>query len=83
MEGPLTDRERDVVDLLAQGCCRKEVAASLGISVHTVNKHLQHAQTKTGITTDVGLAVWWYSITRSTLKPWTEEEHVAFNGVAA
>jgi DNA-binding NarL/FixJ family response regulator len=35
----LTDREREVVQLLAEGKANKEVAAALGISVKTVETH--------------------------------------------
>jgi DNA-binding NarL/FixJ family response regulator len=37
----LTDRERQVVDLLAMGLIRKEVAERLGVSVWTVDDHLK------------------------------------------
>ena len=37
--GPLTSRERAVVQLLAEGKANKEVAAALGISVRTVEAH--------------------------------------------
>lgn len=36
---PLTSRERDVIQLLAEGESNKEVGASLGISVKTVETH--------------------------------------------
>jgi DNA-binding NarL/FixJ family response regulator len=38
-EGRLTDREREIVQLLAEGASNKEVADSLGISVKTVETH--------------------------------------------
>jgi DNA-binding NarL/FixJ family response regulator len=37
----LTPRQRQVLELVAQGKCNKEVAASLGISEHTVEQHLR------------------------------------------
>ncbi len=38
-EGRLTDREREIVQLLAEGASNKEVGDSLGISVKTVETH--------------------------------------------
>ena len=38
-EYTLTDRERDVVQLLAQGSSNKEVATALGISIRTAETH--------------------------------------------
>ncbi|MEP6669212.1 MAG: response regulator transcription factor [Chthoniobacter sp.] len=38
-EGRLTDREREIVQLLAEGASNKEVADRLGISVKTVETH--------------------------------------------
>jgi DNA-binding NarL/FixJ family response regulator len=38
-DGRLTDREREIVQLLTEGASNKEVADSLGISVKTVETH--------------------------------------------
>lgn len=45
----LTRRERQVLDCLADGAGRNEVAARLHISVNTVRTHLQNIMTKLGI----------------------------------
>jgi LuxR family transcriptional regulator, maltose regulon positive regulatory protein len=43
---PLTRRELDVVRLIAQGMSDKEVAARLGLSEHTVHRHVSNVLTK-------------------------------------
>jgi RNA polymerase sigma factor (sigma-70 family) len=37
----LTPRQQQVLELVIQGKCNKEVAATLGISEHTVEQHLR------------------------------------------
>ena len=44
----LTTREREVVDLVAQGLPNKAIAAQLGISPRTVEGHLNHVFEKVG-----------------------------------
>jgi HD-GYP domain-containing protein (c-di-GMP phosphodiesterase class II) len=53
MERPvgLTDREAQVVGLLARGSQTKQVAAALGISVKTADRHIQNAYAKLGVST--------------------------------
>ncbi len=45
----LTDREREVLKLTAEGQTAKEVARVLNISVHTVNRHRATLMTKLGV----------------------------------
>ncbi len=45
---PLTEREQDVLRLLERGSSDREIAASLGISVKTVEKHVGSILRKTG-----------------------------------
>jgi DNA-binding NarL/FixJ family response regulator len=47
---PLTAREREVLQLVAEGLANKQIALSLGISEHTVKFHLSSLYTKLGIT---------------------------------
>jgi DNA-binding NarL/FixJ family response regulator len=42
----LTAREAEVLQLVAEGSANKQVAASLGISIKTVEKHRQHLMDK-------------------------------------
>lgn len=50
----LTEREVDVLRLIARGHANKQVAASLGISPKTVGRHIEHIYTKAGVTTRAG-----------------------------
>lgn len=45
---PLTDRERQVLQLLAQGLSNKQIAAALSISEHTVKFHVSAIYGKLG-----------------------------------
>ena len=43
---PLTDREREVLELVAKGFAYAEIADVLGMSVHTVTSHIKHIYRK-------------------------------------
>ena len=45
----LTDRECEVLLLLAEGCSYGQIASRLGISVHTVSTHLKNCYRKLGV----------------------------------
>ena len=47
----LTEREATVVGLLARGLQTKEIAAALGISAKTADRHIQNAYRKIGVST--------------------------------
>ena len=51
----LTAREREVLQLVAEGAANKQVAASLGISIKTVEKHRQSLMDKLNIHDTAGL----------------------------
>lgn len=53
----LSDREIEVLVLVAKGFSSKEIADKLNISVHTVNTHRKNITHKTGIRSVAGLAV--------------------------
>ena len=51
----LTPRQVEVVHLMAQGLSPAEVAATLGISRKTVERHLRHSRQRLSVTNDVQL----------------------------
>ncbi|HLA98226.1 MAG TPA: response regulator transcription factor [Anaerolineales bacterium] len=46
---PLTEREAQVLQLLAQGLANKQIASALGISEHTVKFHISSVYSKLGV----------------------------------
>jgi DNA-binding NarL/FixJ family response regulator len=48
-EGTLTSREREVLQLIAEGKSNKEAASALGISVTTVETHRANLMRKLGV----------------------------------
>jgi DNA-binding NarL/FixJ family response regulator len=46
---PLTKREAEVLQLLAQGLANKQIASTLGISEHTVKFHISSIYSKLGV----------------------------------
>jgi len=51
----LTDREREVLQLLAEGYATKEIAERLGLSLKTIGTHREHLMEKLEIHTIAGL----------------------------
>ena len=51
----LTDREREILQLVAEGFANKQIAAELSISIKTVEKHRQQAMNKLNIHDIAGL----------------------------
>ena len=54
----LTRRERQVAALVATGLTNREIAATLYLSVRTVEAHVDHILTKLGFRTRTRLAAW-------------------------
>ncbi len=52
---PLTDREREILILVAQGNSNKRIAQQLDVSVRTVETHRLNLRKKLGIETPAGL----------------------------
>ncbi|MGW3014323.1 ATP-binding protein [Streptomyces sp. NPDC001219] len=55
---PLTRRENQVADLVAQGMTNKDIAAELTISRRTAEGHVEHILTKLGFTSRAQIAAW-------------------------
>jgi HD-GYP domain-containing protein (c-di-GMP phosphodiesterase class II)/DNA-binding CsgD family transcriptional regulator len=53
----LTDREVELLRLLARGLGRRQLAQTLFLSEHTVRHHLEHIYAKLGVSTRVGAAL--------------------------
>ena len=50
LDDPLTSRELEVLQALAQGLANKQIALALGISDHTVKFHVSAIYSKLGVT---------------------------------
>jgi HD-GYP domain-containing protein (c-di-GMP phosphodiesterase class II) len=53
----LTEREAEVVALLARGMLTKQIARALGISAKTADRHIQNAYAKIGVSTRAAAAL--------------------------
>jgi Response regulator containing a CheY-like receiver domain and an HTH DNA-binding domain len=58
LSADLTSRQREVLQLLAEGRVRKEIAQILGVSVKRVEFHKQKITEKLGIHTDAALTAY-------------------------
>ena len=56
--GQLTTREREVLQLVAQGKANKETASELCISIKTVEKHRSNLMRKLGLHNTAGVTVY-------------------------
>jgi DNA-binding CsgD family transcriptional regulator len=54
----ISTREIDVIRLVAEGLSNKEIARRLHLSVRTVESHVRHVLTKTGLVNRTQLATW-------------------------
>ncbi len=54
----LSDRELQIIDLVATGLTNQEIAARLEISKRTVDNHISNILTKTGTDNRVALVRW-------------------------
>ena len=65
--GRLTAREAEVLRMIAEGLANKQIAAQLGISIKTVEKHRQQVMNKLGIHDVAGLTR--HAITKGIVAP--------------
>jgi predicted ATPase/DNA-binding CsgD family transcriptional regulator len=56
--GGLTEREREVVVLVAEGRTNRQIAEQLVIAEHTVERHVENILGKLGLTSRVQIAAW-------------------------
>ena len=56
--GGLTEREREVAALIAQGKASREIAEILVVTDRTIEKHIENILCKLGLTSRVQIAVW-------------------------
>ncbi|HTC81551.1 MAG TPA: response regulator transcription factor, partial [Acidimicrobiia bacterium] len=54
----LTQRERDIVQLIVDGHSNKALAAALGIAHQTAKNHVRHVMAKLRVTSRVQLVAW-------------------------
>lgn len=57
---PLTKREREVVEWIAEGKRNDEIAKIIECSPRTVQKHVQHILEKLRVETRTSVCRWWY-----------------------
>jgi DNA-binding CsgD family transcriptional regulator len=69
-DGEISDREKEVLQLVALGLTNKEIAEKLYISSHTVITHRKNITSKLGIKTIAGLTV--YAVIHKLIAP----EHI-------
>ncbi len=67
MHAALSERETEVLRLLASGMSTKEIAEELHISTNTVITHRKNLSAKTGIRSVSGLAI--YAVVKKLISP--------------
>ncbi|MCO1660672.1 ATP-binding protein [Pseudonocardia humida] len=55
---PLTTREHEVAELVAQGKTNKEISRALVIALRTAEAHVEHIRAKLGVSSRSQIAVW-------------------------
>jgi DNA-binding NarL/FixJ family response regulator len=66
---PLTQREQQVLALVARGLSNAEIASDLHISLSTVKTHVASLMTKTGVRNRVEIAIWAMGANRGRSRP--------------
>jgi DNA-binding NarL/FixJ family response regulator len=55
----LSDREREILQLLTEGKDNKTIAGALEITINTVEKYLSNIYKKLGVTSRTAAILWW------------------------
>lgn len=63
----LTPREREVIELIASGESNKAIAQALGLSLHTIKRHVANILMKLDVTSRFQAGAW--SASRHDLRP--------------
>ena len=58
LPGGLSERELEVLLVLARGASNREIAGQLGISPKTVGHHVQHVYRKAGVHSRAAATLW-------------------------
>jgi DNA-binding NarL/FixJ family response regulator len=59
-DGPLTAREKQIVELVAEGKANRQIAEELFISEKTVSRHLANVYVKLDVGSRTAAAAWWH-----------------------
>ncbi|MBN8558515.1 MAG: response regulator transcription factor, partial [Burkholderiales bacterium] len=59
-DDPLSEREREVLALLADGQSNKLIARALDLSLHTVKRHVANILTKLAVDSRTQAAAYWH-----------------------
>jgi predicted ATPase/DNA-binding CsgD family transcriptional regulator len=58
VESPLSDRELEIAELVAEGLTNRQVATRLTLSPRTIESHLEHIRAKLGLRSRAHIAAW-------------------------
>ena len=61
MASELTEKQKEICDLISRGFLAKEIAYRLGLSERTVEYHRKEIYRKTGTKSGVELVLWMFS----------------------
>jgi DNA-binding CsgD family transcriptional regulator len=76
-DNPLTAREAEILDLIAQGLTSKQIARRLGISPYTVNTHRDNLRRKLGVHNGAQLACYHTHLSQARTAAQAATVHVA------
>jgi DNA-binding CsgD family transcriptional regulator len=58
----LTARQREVAELVSQGCTNREIAARLGIDERSAEGHVERIRLRLGFRSRAQIAAWWSEV---------------------